>query len=191
MIKNLFEFRRHIKLVFCPFFLLCITLICGCVNAKNATKTPNNKIDSIWMFTDSTVMKQLGDSLIQVFSKPDSVRCYNVSYREQIKEKDVIVHEHFVRDSLITVLNDAQIYIMQFILVSESSNYANDSLIVKSPYMPTVEFEFYKKDFSPISVVFSPLNQTWQIICESKELFSYNFVYTDLINRYISIFNKP
>lgn len=174
-----------------PFVSIALLVLSmsSCANAKTVTKVKVRN-DAAWMYSDSVVSERLGDSIMKVVVAPDSVKCFHVSYREKVKESDYLVVKSFVRDSLITHLNEGQIAVMQFVLLSEPRNYTEKSTIVKSPYWPTVEFEFYKKDFVPVSVVVSTLNQSWQVLRSRVEVTSFNFEDEELIKRYINVFNK-
>lgn len=169
----------------CIMFSLFIFMT-ACAEKKTIVKETTNEIN--WMLTDSVFTKQIDDSLKQILFTPDTVKCYHISYRDKIDEKDVEVIKDYVRDSLISILNFSQISAMQYILISNPTNYSNDTIRVQAPYLPTLEFEFRKKSFSPISIVISTLDHSWQITSRKKEIHNHNFAETSLIERFCNYF---
>lgn len=167
--------------VFCLSFV-----ITACANTKFVVSDNSNNAE--WMLTDSTLVKQIGDSLKQVFFDPDTVKCYHISYKEKLKEKDIEVVKDYVRDSLVSILSASQTNVLQYILLADVLNYSNDSVLVQSPYLPTVEFVFCKKDFKHVSVVISTLDRSWQILWSGKQIHAHNIANTNQIERFINYF---
>lgn len=169
----------------CAMFSLLVFMT-ACANTKKVVIDTSNETN--WMFTDSVWAKQIDDSLKQVLFAPDTVNCYHISYKEKIKEKDIEVVKDYVRDSLITKLNSSQISVMQYVLISNPANYANDTILVQSPYFPTLEFEFAKKDYNSISIVISILDRSWRMMSMGKEIHVHNIAEVKQLERFCNYF---
>lgn len=116
------------------------------------------------------------------------MKCYHISYKEKIKEKDVEVVKDYVRDSLIAELNSSQISVMQYVLISNPANYANDTILVQSPYFPTLEFEFGKKGHASISIVISTLDRSWKMVSKGNEIYAHNIAEVRQVERFCNYF---
>ena len=172
-----------------PFLCVVFSLLVfmtACANTKTVVMDRSNETN--WMLTDSVWVKQIDDSLKQVLFTPDTVNCYHISYKEKIKEKDIEVVKDYVRDSLITKLNSSQISVMQYVLISNPANYANDTILVQSPYFPTLEFEFAKKDYNSISIVISILDRSWRMMSMGKEIHAHNIAEVKQLERFCNYF---
>lgn len=169
----------------CAVFCLTV-VITACANTKVVVSTNSNNAE--WMLTDSTLVKQIGDSLKQVLFEPDTVKCYHISYKEKLKDKDVEVVKGYVRDSLVTILSVSQTSVLQFILLSDAANYSNNSILVQSPYLPTLEFVFGKKNYEPVSVVISTLDRSWQIVWRGKQIHTHNIGNNNQVERFTNHF---
>lgn len=169
----------------CTIFSLLVFMT-ACANTKTVVVETSN--ETTWMLNDSVLAKQIGDSLKQVLFTPDSVKCYHISYKDKIKEKDIEVVKDYVRDSLISILNLSQISVIQYVLISNHANYFNDTIIVQSPYFPTLEFEFTKKDYNSISIVISTLDRSWKMMSQNKEIHAHNIAEVNQIERFCNYF---
>lgn len=168
----------------CTMFAL-LAFMTACANTKTIVRTSN---ESIWMLNDSVLAKQMGDSLKLVLFATDTVKCYHISYKEKIKEKDIEVVKDYVRDSLISILNSSQTSVLQYVLISNPANYSKDTVIVQSPYLPTLEFEFVKKGYASISIVISTLDRSWKMMSQGKEIYAYNIAEVRQIERFCNYF---
>lgn len=169
----------------CAMFSLSVFMT-ACANTKtNMADTLN---ETKWMLTDSVWVKQIGDSLKQVLFMPDTVKCYHISYKDKIKEKDIEVVKDYVRDSLISILNSSQISVMQYVFISNPANYTNDTILVQAPYLPTLEFEFVKKGYNSISLVISTLDRSWRMMIQGKEIHAHNIAEVKQVERFCYYF---
>lgn len=164
---------------------LCAVVMTGCMNAKVCASVGGG---SEWMTEDSVVVKKIGKDLGGVLFAPDSVRCYSITYKENIdRQKDTEVVDGHVRSRLIATLNQSQTAVLQFLLLSNAKNYETDSIKVQSPYMPHLEFAMHK-DTTEVSVVVSNLDRSWQIAKGGKLQSSGNYVDSKAIERFCNYF---
>lgn len=169
----------------CALFNL-VVFMTACANTKAVESETLN--ESNWMLTDSALVEQIGDSLKQVLFTPDIVKCYHISYKDKIREKDIEVVKDYVRDSLITNLNSSQLSVMQYVFISNPANNIDDTILVQSPYFPTLEFEFTKKDYNSISIVISILDRSWRMMSMGKEVHAHNIADVKQVERFCNYF---
>lgn len=91
---------------------------------------------------------------------------------------------HYVRDSLIAKLSVSQINMLQFNLLSDEENYKEDSIKVRSPYVPCIEFCFEKKKKNPVHVIVSLSDFSWTIVYDDKKQGNWNYADKRLMERY-------
>lgn len=174
------------KVSFLIHVFLLSFFMAACASDK-ATVTEKSG-EAGWMVADSMLADQLDDSLRNVLFDPDTVKCYHLSYKDKIKERDVEVVKDYVQDSLVSVLPTSQTCILQYVLLSDISNYSNDTVLVQSPYLPILEFRFEKKGLQPVSIVISTLDRSWQMIRDGKCVHSHNIAATRQVERFCSYF---
>ena len=104
----------------CAVFCFSVFMT-ACANNKTVISEKTGGAE--WMMTDSIFVKQIDDSLKYVLFEPDTVKCYHISYKEKIKEKEYEVVKDYIRDSLISVLSASQISVLQYVLLSDATNY--------------------------------------------------------------------
>ncbi len=147
--------------------------LCACAS-NSAKKSKNKPICAAWLMPDSTVCKKLGNRLTSVLFSPQKVKCYHLTGKEHVEKNEVEIEDHYVRDTMICNLSADEISVLQFILLRPSKNYERDSMIVMSPYLPTLEFEFSKKkETAHILVSLSDLS--WSVIYDGKRQFNFNY----------------
>ncbi|MCD8295975.1 MAG: hypothetical protein LUC88_00215 [Prevotella sp.] len=132
---------------------------------------------------DSAVYATLGKTMTEVLLSPQKVTCYTIKGKQQVDEGDYELEPHYVRDSYIAKLNAKQIGILQFELISDEQNYSIDSVRVRSPYAPAVEFCFEKKK-TQVHVIISLSNFTWTIFYDDKRQGNWNYSDKRFMERY-------
>lgn len=158
-------------------FLCSVTSFASCNGVKEKTEKYNVQ-------PDSAVYYSLGKTMSDVLFSPSKVTCYTIKGKSIVGKEDYELESHYVRDSLITKLNASQIMLLQFNLLSDAENYKEDSLKVRSPYVPCVEFYFEKKKLQPVHVVVSLSDFSWTIIFDDKKQFNWNYADKRLMERY-------
>ncbi|MBQ8713420.1 MAG: hypothetical protein IJ551_11480 [Prevotella sp.] len=123
---------------------------------------------------DSTASAVLGRSLSEILFSPTKVNVYSLKLKDRVDKDDVEVEDHIVRDSLLAVLSGEETAVLQYILLSDGNSYQRDSIIVRSPFTPALEFEFVKKKVTA-QVVMSPLDNSWTVWYDGKRQFHFNF----------------
>ena len=81
-------------------------------------------------------------------------------------------------------MDDGQISILQFNLLSDDANYHQDSLKVRSPYVPYIEFCFEKKRQQPVHIIVSLSDFSWTILYDDKRQGNWNYADKRLMKRY-------
>jgi hypothetical protein len=94
----------------------------------------------------------------------------------------VQVEPHWVRDSMLGSLSPQLYGVIQYALISDIENYKDDSIRVKSPYVPVIEFEFRQKK-NIVHIIISMSDFTWTIMYDDKRQIHYNYQNKVLINR--------
>lgn len=84
--------------------------------------------------------------MTDILFSPSKVTCYAVKGKAQVDKTDFELEPHYVRDSLIAKLTPSQVALFQFLVLSDKSNYSQDSIKVRSPYVPHLELCFEKKN---------------------------------------------
>lgn len=172
-------------------FITCIMAFLSLYACASGGKKPSEKpICAEWLLPDSSAYSKLGKRLTTVLFSPQKVNCYYLVGKEKVDKDDVEIETNFVRDTLLAKLNSGEIAVLQYSLLKPSKSYEkNDSVIVMSPYMPILEFEFIKKK-EKAHVVISLSDMTWTIIFDDKKQFNFPYANGDLIaqfcNYYIS-----
>ena len=132
---------------------------------------------------DSAVYAMLGKTMSEVLFNPGSVTCYTLKGKVEVDPSEFQVEPHWVRDSLIGKLSPETYGILQFVLVSNNENYKNDTLCIKAPYIPVLEFEFKQKK-NVVHVLISTSDRTWTIMYDEKRQIHFNYHDCDVIERF-------
>ena len=135
-------------------FLSMLSILCF-VSSFVSCNAANKKTTKYSIQPDSTVYYTLGKTMSDILFSPTKVTCYTIQGKSTVSETDFELEPHYVRDSLIAKLDDEQISILQFNLLTDDANYHQDSLRVRSPYVPCVEFCFEKKKQQPVHIIVS------------------------------------
>lgn len=180
------KIKRIMKRV---LFITCIMAFLSLYACASGGKKPSEKpICAEWLLPDSSAYSKLGKRLSTVLFSPQKVNCYYLVGKEKISKDDVEIEAHFVRDSFISKLGKGEIAVLQYSLLKPSKSYEkNDSVIVMSPYMPILEFEFIKKN-EIAHVVVSLSDMTWTIIFDDKKQFNFPYANGELISQFCNYY---
>lgn len=138
---------------------------------------------------DSTVCAMLGQKMADVLFCPNRVNCYTLKSKKIVELGECEVEPHWVRDSLLGRLSPQMVGILQFALIANIENYQEDSIRVKAPYVPLLEFEFQKKK-DIVHVLISTADHTWTIIYNGERQMNFNYHDCELIERFCNLFIK-
>lgn len=153
--------------------LCCIALLSmGCMAKGKKAKTAEKPLCEEWLMPDSATYKILGKNLSTILFSPNSVKCYSVKWQDSISADQL--EPYFAQDSLISKLTKEQIAVLQYTLLDDADNFVNDSIVVMSPYVPKLDFEFTRKN-QIAHVLVSPNSIQWTIVYDDKKQFTYNF----------------
>lgn len=168
--------------------IMAFQSLCACASGE---KKPSEKpLCAEWMLPDSSAYNKLGKRLSTVLFSPQKVNCYYLIGKEKVGKDDVEIENNFVRAKLLASLKSDEIAVLQYSLLKPAKSYEKKgSVIVMSPYMPIIEFEFIKKK-EKAHVVISLSDMTWTIIFDDKKQFNYPYANGELVaqfcNYYIS-----
>lgn len=133
---------------------------------------------------DSCVHSNLGKTMSEILFNPSKVTCYTIKGKSTVEKEDYELEPHYVRDSLIAKLSVSQINMLQLNLLSDEENYKEDSIKVRSPYVPCIEFCFEKKKKNPVHVIVSLSDFSWTIVYDDKKQGNWNYADKRLMERY-------
>ena len=136
---------------------------------------------------DSTVCAILGQTVSDVLFNPNRVICYTLRGKGEIEHGDFEVEPHWVRDSLVCRLSSEMVGVLQFALIANCENYKNDTLRIKAPYAPILEFEFKKKK-DIVHVLISTSDHTWTVMYNGERQIHFNYHDCELIKRFCNLF---
>ena len=153
-----------------------------------SAKTPKGSHPNSMFSPDSIVYKRLGKSLSEILFSPAKVKVYSLKGVENVGKNDVEIEDHFVRDTLVATLDSKQIALFQYLLLANEENYKNDSVQIRAPYLPQLEFEFIKKKDQIAHVVVSVNDRTWTVVYDDKVQFNWNYANKSLVARFCNYF---
>ena len=163
---------------------LCLTSLLCSVASFASCNGIKEKVEKYSIQPDSAVYYTLGKTMSDVVFSPSKVTCYTLKGKATVEKEDFEVEPHYVRDSLIAKLNASQIALLQFNLFADVENYKEDSLKVRSPYVPCIEFCFEKKKQQPVHVIMSLSDFSWTVVFDDKRQFNWNYEDKRLMERY-------
>lgn len=166
------------------FVMIGLTLS-ACVGTKQCV----TQDDSKWMLRDSTVCKAVGDSLMEVLFKPDTVKWHRLHYQENSTNL-VPSYKGYVRDSSCVVLTDRQTAVLQYLLFGNVNNYTKDSTLIQSPHIPQMEFELIKNGMKNANVVISVSDKNWSVFYDGKNVVDGNYVNSRIVEDFCTFFSK-
>lgn len=169
------------------FLILMMTLTVTGMTSCSA-KTPKGGQSDPMFSPDSTVYKSLGKSLSEILFSPKTVKVYSLKGVENVGKNDIEIEDHFVRDTLVATLDAKQIALFQYLLLANEENYKNDSVQIRAPYLPQLEFEFTRKKEQTAHVVVSVNDRTWTVVYDDKVQFNWNYANKSLVARFCNYF---
>lgn len=164
---------------------ILVFLFIACCAFTSKTK----KITSQKAINQTAIRAELGNTLADLLLDPTTVTCYSVKGKEKVTPDDYELEPHYVRDSLCGVLSDEAVAVLTFILTSDEGNYSKDSMMIKSPYMPEIEFSFVRKK-QEAHVLVSLTNFSWSVIYDGKKQFNYDYLDQRNIARFCEMILK-
>lgn len=170
---------RKIHFILVLFSVLAIS--CFAAKGQKAKKEPKPVTYAIQ--PDSSVYSTLGKTMTDILFSPNKVTCYAIKGKAQVDKEDYELEPHYVRDSLIAKLSLNQIAMLQFLVLSDKNNYMQDSVKVRSPYVPSLEFCFEKKK-QQVHVLISQSDFSWTIFYDDKKQGNWNYAEKRLVGRY-------
>ena len=148
-----------------------------------ASCVPDKRPQTKNITPDSSVYSMLGRTMSDVLFNPNSVTCYTLRGVEKADSVATEIEPHWVRDSLVGRLTPQMYGILQFVLISNIGNYEKDTIRVKAPYIPSLEFEFRQKK-SVVHVLISTSDYTWTVMYDDKRQLHFNYQDRELISRF-------
>ncbi len=155
--------------------LLCMAS-CDLSGRKKPTLIPNPG-------PGAAVYAVLGKTMTDVLFNPQRVNVWTLKPKSAPDSLDFQVEPHWVRDSLVGYLSPQMTGVLQFALIGNPASYRHDSIRVRSPYFPAIEFEFTQKKHT-VHVIVSLANCTWTVIYDDKRQFNFNYADKELILRF-------
>ena len=138
---------------------------------------------------DSNTYTILGKTMTDILFSPSKVTCYAVKGKAQVDKTDFELEPHYVRDSLIAKLTPSQVALFQFLVLSDKSNYSQDSIKVRSPYVPHLELCFEKKK-QQVHVLISQSDFSWTICYDDKKQGNWNYAEKRLVGRFCNMISN-
>ena len=171
------------------FFVSVGIMLCFCLwaCADRPQKDKERLLCAEWLMPDSVAYDKLGKRLATVLFSPQSVKCYRLAGKEKVAEKDVRVEGNFVRDAFLAKLSREEVAVLQYSLMKPAKSYAADSVVVMSPYMPVLEFEFVRKR-EKAHVLISLSDRTWTVLFDDKRQLTTTYANTELVSRFCNYY---
>lgn len=171
------------------FFVLFSVLTISCFAAKEQKMKKESKPAVYAIQPDSNTYTILGKTMTDILFSPSKVTCYAVKGKAQVDKTDFELEPHYVRDSLIAKLTPSQVALFQFLVLSDKSNYSQDSIKVRSPYVPHLELCFEKKK-QQIHVLISQSDFSWTICYDDKKQGNWNYAEKRLVRRFCNMISN-
>ena len=170
--------------------VLFSVLAISCFAAKDQKKTKKEPKPVTYVIKpDSNTYAILGKTMTDILFSPSKVTCYAVKGKAQVDKSDLELEPHYVRDSLIAKLSPSQISMFQFLVLSDKSNYSQDSVKVRSPYVPQLELCFEKKK-QQVHVLISQSDFSWTICYDDKKQGNWNYAEKRLVGRFCKMISN-
>ena len=171
------------------FFVLFSVLTISCFAAKEQKMKKESKPTVYAIQPDSNTYTILGKTMTDILFSPSKVTCYAVKGKAQVDKTDFELEPHYVRDSLIAKLTPSQVALFQFLVLSDKSNYSQDSIKVRSPYVPHLELCFEKKK-QQVHVLISQSDFSWTICYDDKKQGNWNYAEKRLVRRFCNMISN-
>ena len=171
------------------FFVLFSVLTISCFAAKEQKMKKESKPAVYAIQPDSNTYTILGKTMTDILFSPSKVTCYAVKGKAQVDKTDFELEPHYVRDSLIAKLTPSQVALFQFLVLSDKSNYSQDSIKVRSPYVPHLELCFEKKK-QQVHVLISQSDFSWTICYDDKKQGNWNYAEKRLVRGFCNMISN-
>lgn len=171
------------------FFVLFSVLTISCFAAKEQKMKKESKPAVYAIQPDSNTYTILGKTMTDILFSPSKVTCYAVKGKAQVDKTDFELEPHYVKDSLIAKLTPSQVALFQFLVLSDKSNYSQDSIKVRSPYVPHLELCFEKKK-QQVHVLISQSDFSWTICYDDKKQGNWNYAEKRLVRRFCNMISN-
>lgn len=171
------------------FFVLFSVLTISCFAAKEQKMKKESKPAVYAIQPDSNTYTILGKTMTDILFSPSKVTCYAVKGKAQVDKTDFELEPHYVRDSLIAKLTPSQVALFQFLVLSDKSNHSQDSIKVRSPYVPHLELCFEKKK-QQVHVLISQSDFSWTICYDDKKQGNWNYAEKRLVRRFCNMISN-
>ena len=171
------------------FFVLFSVLTISCFAAKEQKMKKESKPAVYAIQPDSNTYTILGKTMTDILFSPSKVTCYAVKGKAQVDKTDFELEPHYVRDSLIAKLTPSQVALFQFLVLSDKSNYSQDCIKVRSPYVPHLELCFEKKK-QQVHVLISQSDFSWTICYDDKKQGNWNYAEKRLVRRFCNMISN-
>ena len=171
------------------FFVLFSVLTISCFAAKEQKMKKESKPAVYAIQPDSNTYTILGKTMTDILFSPSKVTCYAVKGKAQVDKTDFELEPHYVRDSLIAKLTPSQVALFQFLVLSDKSNYSQDSIKVRSPYVPHLELCFEKKK-QQVHVLISQSDFSCTICYDDKKQGNWNYAENRLVRRFCNMISN-
>ncbi len=176
---------------FNPILISILTILLSmmaCANTsskkgKKNTVTKEAPICAEWIHPDSIAYSILGRTLTDITFNPKKVTAYSVAVKDSTNRDNIAVEPFYVVDSILGQLNKKQIAVIDFILLSDGSNYTIDSIQPMIPHRPVIAFEFVNKNGKAL-VWYSPDDYSWGIRYDDKQICRYNIRNSNQVNKF-------
>ncbi len=176
---------------FNPILISILTILLSmmaCANTsskkgKKNTVTKEAPICAEWIHPDSIAYSILGRTLTDITFNPKKVTAYSVAVKDSTNRDNIAVEPFYVVDSILGQLNKKQIAVIDFILLSDGSNYTIDSIQPMIPHRPVIAFEFVNKNGKAL-VWYSPDDYLWGIRYDDKQICRYNIRNSNQVNKF-------
>lgn len=187
--------RKITLLLIAAFLVGAVALTCQAGPKKKTAKAVTTKnilrknMGHDIIMPSKEVTAQLGKTASEVIFNPTKVTLYRLEGRDTIKDGEVEVEKYFVRVDTVGTLDKEYVKLVQYLLIADPENYKTDSILVRSPYIPSIEMEFAQKD-QTVSVLVSLSDLSWTLISDGKKQFNYNYAEKNAIRRlFKNVFN--
>ncbi len=195
------------NLKFVSYFLTTITLLfcCNCASCKKQ-RSNTNKMDIIHpLLVDDSVMNIYGDSIAKIIFEADNALLLKLTVAHNTA--DSIKNDTIAKDSVkkqnqrqndfhgcsitdtVAVLSKIDLQPLKFIL-ADRSTYFDDSIRVKSPFMPAVALRLNKGKKEQIDIIFSFSGGQMHIYTSDDSKIYKKYYYERLILKYFQQYLK-
>jgi len=171
--------------------ILLVLALCIGLNASASDESQKKSDSSLcpaWLAPDSLALSFMGDRLASILYHPKSVKVYRLKMKETVTKNDVEVEPNCVRDAYLGMLDDSKITFLQFALFSPAGSYKLNDVMVMSPYMPILEFEFLSKTNEAAHVLISLSDLTWSVVMDGVRKFHFDYSNEKHINLFCESF---